>query len=96
MRRGRKNSWRGEQWIVPQERREGKGGENRDKKKIMVKLIIQKKKTGTTTTKSSVCLAKFLDLFLWDLILESWYWHLVFWALWGRVLSLLSDSLEGR
>jgi hypothetical protein len=44
MRRGRKNSWRGEQWIVPQERREGKGGENRDKKIVMVKLIIQKKK----------------------------------------------------
>jgi hypothetical protein len=30
----------------------------------MVKLIIQKKKEGTATTKSSVCLVKFLDLFL--------------------------------
>jgi hypothetical protein len=44
MRRGRKSSLVGEQWIVPQEK-EGKlkGGKNRDKKIVMVKLKTQKK-----------------------------------------------------
>jgi hypothetical protein len=42
MRRGRKNSWEGEQQIVAQEKRESEGDKNRDKKIMMVKLIIQK------------------------------------------------------
>jgi hypothetical protein len=61
MRRGRKSSWEGEQWIVAQEK-EGRG-KNRNKKIVLVKLIIQKK-AGTATAKSSVCLVKVLDLFL--------------------------------
>jgi hypothetical protein len=69
--------------------RESKGGKNKDKKIVMVKLIIQKKK-GTATAKSSVCLVKVLDLFFG---VQCWYWCLVFWALWARVLALLSDSL---
>jgi hypothetical protein len=47
------------------------GDKNRDKKIVIVKLIIQKKKTppDTATTKNSVCLVKVLELFLWCLIL---------------------------
>jgi hypothetical protein len=40
MRRGRKSSWEGEQWIVAQKKGESKGGKNRDKKIVIVKLII--------------------------------------------------------
>jgi hypothetical protein len=42
MRRGRKSSWVGEQWILAQEKRESVGGEIRDEKILMVKLIVQK------------------------------------------------------
>jgi hypothetical protein len=41
MRRGRKSSWEGEQWIVLQERGRNEGGKNRDKKIVMIKLIIK-------------------------------------------------------
>jgi hypothetical protein len=45
-------------------------GKKRDKKIVMVKLIIQeKRKIGTATKKSSVCSVKVLDLFLWCPIL---------------------------
>jgi hypothetical protein len=65
---GRKISWEGDQWIVAQERGESEEGKNRDKKIVMVKLTTQEKKTGTAT-KSSVCLVRVLDLFLWCPIL---------------------------
>jgi hypothetical protein len=42
MRRDRKNSWEREQWIVAQKIKESEGGTNRDKKIVMVKLVIQK------------------------------------------------------
>jgi hypothetical protein len=83
----------GEQWIVAQEIRESGGGKNKDKKIVMVKLILKKhknQKPGTITIKSSVCSAKFLDLFLWC----PMYWCLVL-GLWGRVVPLLLDSLWG-
>jgi hypothetical protein len=54
MRRGKKSIWEGYQWIIAQE----KGGKvkeakTRDKKIVMVKLMIQKekKRLGTGTTK---------------------------------------------
>jgi hypothetical protein len=40
MRRGRKSSWEGEQWVV-QRRRESEEGENRERRIVMMKLIIQ-------------------------------------------------------
>jgi hypothetical protein len=43
MRRGRKSSWEEEQWNVVQEKGGNEGSKNRDKKIVMVKLIIQKK-----------------------------------------------------
>jgi hypothetical protein len=57
----------------------------------MVKLII--KKTGTT--KSLVCLAKVLDLFLWHLILVLLLGILGFCGE-GCCLPLFSDSLWDR
>jgi hypothetical protein len=32
--------WEGEQWILPQEKRESEGGESRDEKMMMIKLIV--------------------------------------------------------
>jgi hypothetical protein len=55
-----------------------KGGKNRDKKIVMVKLIIQEKKTpGTATTERPVCLVKVLELFLWCAILVLVYKQLL-------------------
>jgi hypothetical protein len=56
-------------WIVAQKRKENEESKNKDKKKVMVKLKIIIIMAGTTTTKSSVCLAKVLGLFLWHPIL---------------------------
>jgi hypothetical protein len=40
LRRGRMSFWEGEQWILPQEKRESEGGESRDEKMMMIKLIV--------------------------------------------------------
>jgi hypothetical protein len=40
VRRDRKSSWEGEQWIVAQGRRESEEGKYRYKRKVMVKLIV--------------------------------------------------------
>jgi hypothetical protein len=62
MKRDRKSSLDGEQWVAPQEKEEKlRGVKNRDKKIVMVMSIIQKKKKkpGIARTKSSVCLLQF-------------------------------------
>jgi hypothetical protein len=41
MRRARKNSWEGEQWILVQEKGECDKDENEDKRIVMMELIIQ-------------------------------------------------------
>jgi hypothetical protein len=42
MKRGRKSSWEGEQWNVAQEKKgESEEGKDRDKRIVMVKLVIQ-------------------------------------------------------
>jgi hypothetical protein len=41
VRRGRKSSWEGEQWIVDRRRREGEEDENKDKRIVTMELIIQ-------------------------------------------------------
>jgi hypothetical protein len=87
MKRDRKSSLDGEQWVAPQEKEEKlRGVKNRDKKIVMVMSIIQKKKKEArySENKKLSLLVTVLELFLWCLI--------VFWALERRVLSLLSDS----
>jgi hypothetical protein len=54
MRRGRKSSWEGEQWIVALEKRESKGGKNRDKKIMMAKLILKKERNRSRNNKNSI------------------------------------------
>jgi hypothetical protein len=44
MRRDRKSNWEGEQWIVDKRRREIEEGKKKDKRIVMVKLLIQGKK----------------------------------------------------
>jgi hypothetical protein len=41
MRRGGKSSLEGEQWIVEMRRRKSEEGENKNKRIVMIKLIIQ-------------------------------------------------------
>jgi hypothetical protein len=67
------------------------GGELRKKKK---KKERKTPATTITTTKSSVSLAKVLDLFLWHPVLVLVLSILGFVV--GKVLPLLLDSLGGR
>jgi hypothetical protein len=90
--RGRKSSWEGEQWIIAQEKGGSEGSKRRGKKIVMVKLIIQKKKkTKYRNNKKFSLLGK--SSLSYSFGVQSWYWCLVFWALWGRVLLPFSDSL---
>jgi hypothetical protein len=68
MKRGRNSNWEGGQWIVAQEKEGNRRGKNRDKKIVMVKIIIQKLK-NQAMTKSSAFSVIVLDLFLWLLVL---------------------------
>jgi hypothetical protein len=92
IRMGRKHSWAKNNHLHHKKEEESERGKNRDKKTVMVKLIIQKIK-GTTTTKISVSLAKLLDLFLWCLTLTL---ALCILGCVGKVVPLLLESLEGR
>jgi hypothetical protein len=76
MRRDRKSSWEGEQWIVAQKRRENERGKNRDKKIVMAKLIIH---THTHTHKPTTKTTRYWNskkfIFLVKLLgIQSWYW----------------------
>jgi hypothetical protein len=64
MRMGRKSSWEGEQWIIAQ--KESEGGKNRDKKIVMVDLIIleEKKNHQVQEPQKFSLLVKDLELFL--------------------------------
>jgi hypothetical protein len=43
MRRGRKSKWEGEQWIVAQNKEKSEESKSKDKRIVMVKLIIRDK-----------------------------------------------------
>jgi hypothetical protein len=47
-------------------RRESKGGKNRDKRIMMVKLIIQKKPTKINTTKCNPCIDIQVRSLIWS------------------------------
>jgi hypothetical protein len=56
MRSGRKSSWEGGKWSVAQEKEGKSAGKNRDKKLVMVKLIMQNPPPlNKTTTKYTRC-----------------------------------------
>jgi hypothetical protein len=60
-------------WIVAQERRESERSKNRDKKILMVKLIIQKAKNNTQL-RNHKKFSPLLKILEYSLGIQSWYW----------------------
>jgi hypothetical protein len=81
-------------------RRESDGGKNRDKKIVIVKLIILNRKKGEELWGKNPQLQQQKvqsipqKFWTYSFGIQSWYWCLVFWAMWGRVLPFASDSLR--